>query len=143
MLRLLLTLAVLSSCLVAAQCADAVPQKELNGVWTLSSGLVAGKNMPKEVLSSMKLELTDGKYVMTNAEGADKGDFSVDAKADPKTMDIEGKEGPNKGKKFPCIYKLIGDELTICYDLSGKARPTEFESKEKTMQFLAVYQRQK
>jgi uncharacterized protein (TIGR03067 family) len=135
--------AVLAIVPATVRCADAAPLKELNGVWAPDSAVMGGVNMSKDELKAIKLALTDGKYVMTNAIGDDKGEFKVDASTDPKSMDIEGKEGPNKGRKFPCIYKLSGDELTICYDLSGKARPAEFQSKEKTLIFLAVYHRQK
>ncbi len=58
-------------------------------------------------------------------------------------MDVHGTEGPNKGKTYPAIVQLSGDRMKICYDLSGKARPTRFESKPKTLLFLAGYKRVK
>jgi uncharacterized protein (TIGR03067 family) len=142
MTRLIQTFAALLLTSLAAQSADA-NLKELNGVWLPDHATLGGKEMPKEVLKTIKLELADGKYTTTTADGQDKGDFKVDAAANPKSMDIEGTDGPNKGKKFPCIYKLNGDELTICYDLSGKSRPAEFKSEAKTLQYLVVYRRQK
>ena len=36
-------------------------------------------------------------------------------------MDITGTNGPNKGKTFLVIYELKGDELRVCYDLSGES----------------------
>jgi hypothetical protein len=33
--------------------------------------------------------------------------------------------------------------MKVCYDLSGQQRPTRFESKEKTLLFLAEYRRVK
>jgi uncharacterized protein (TIGR03067 family) len=63
--------------------------------------------------------------------------------ASPKAMEVTGTAGPNKGKTFPAIYELIGDTLTVCYDLSGKARPSEFKSKAGTHLFLATYKRVK
>jgi hypothetical protein len=35
-----------------------------------------------------------------------------------------------------------GDTLRVCYDLSGKSRPTEFKTKEGTRLFLVTYKRQ-
>ena len=58
-------------------------------------------------------------------------------------MDIKGTEGPNKGKTFLAIYELKDDKLTICYDLSGEARPTEFKTKPDTKLFLVTYERKK
>jgi hypothetical protein len=42
-----------------------------------------------------------------------------------------------------CPVPLDGDRLKVCYDLSGQARPTRFEAKEKTPLFLAEYERVK
>ncbi len=51
--------------------------------------------------------------------------------------------GPNKGKTFLAIYKLDGDKLVICYDLTGKARPKEFKTEPKSMLFLVTYRKLK
>ena len=54
-----------------------------------------------------------------------------------------GVKGPNKGKTFPAIYELAGDTLRVCYDLSGKKRPTEFKTKADTKLYLVTYKRKK
>jgi hypothetical protein len=36
-----------------------------------------------------------------------------------------------------------GDTLKICYDLSGKGRPTEFKTTEGAQLFLVTYKREK
>lgn len=41
------------------------------------------------------------------------------------------------------IYELDDDMLKICYDLSGKSRPTEFKTSEGTQLFLVTYKREK
>jgi uncharacterized protein (TIGR03067 family) len=58
-------------------------------------------------------------------------------------MDITGTEGPNKGKTILAIYEITDDTLRICYDLSGKARPTEFKTTKGTKLFLVTYNREK
>jgi uncharacterized protein (TIGR03067 family) len=58
-------------------------------------------------------------------------------------MDIQGTEGPNKGRKIPAIYEVSDGTLRICYDLSGKARPKEFKSEPNTQLFLVEYKREK
>ena len=40
------------------------------------------------------------------------------------------------------IYELEKGTLKICFDMTGKAHPTKFESKPDTESFLATYQRQ-
>ena len=100
---------------------------------------LAGKMLP---LKDVTLTLEDGKYTL-KAESIDKGTYTIDAAKKPKEMDIKGTDGPNKGKSFPAIYELSGDTLRICYDLSGKARPTEFKTTAGTKLFLATYKRKK
>jgi uncharacterized protein (TIGR03067 family) len=115
----------------------------LDGTWQLTAGEVGGMKFPDEVAKSIKLMVKDGQYTVTTATVPDKGTCKLDAKANPKTIDITGTEGPNKGKTFLAIYELNGDTLRVCYDLSGEKRPTEFATKPGTKLFLATYQRQK
>jgi uncharacterized protein (TIGR03067 family) len=91
----------------------------------------------------MTLVLTQGAYVLKTKAPEDKGTTTVDATKSPKQLDIKGTDGPNKDKTLLCIYTLDGDTLTVCYDLSGKARPTEFKSTTGTQLFLATYKRVK
>ena len=93
--------------------------------------------------------IKDDQYTVTVGEqGDDKGTIKLDDSATPKTLDITGTEGPNKGKTFLCIYELkhdttSGDTWRICYDLSGKARPTEFKTAPNTKLYLVAYAREK
>jgi uncharacterized protein (TIGR03067 family) len=115
----------------------------LNGTWVPSSAELGGQPLPDDVRKSVKLELKDGKYTLTLGQRVDQGTVKADASAKPKTMDITGVEGPNKGKKFLAIYELEGDTLRICYDLAGKNRPTDFKAPPNTQRFLVTYKREK
>ena len=115
----------------------------LDGTWLPASGEFAGDKFPEETLKSIKLVLKDGKYTATVGKESDVGTITIDATKKPKTMDIVGTEGPNKGKMFPCIYEVTDDTLKVCYDLEGKERPKEFKTKEGTKQFFLTYKRQK
>jgi uncharacterized protein (TIGR03067 family) len=117
--------------------------KKVQGTWKPVTAELAGKPFPDEVLKTMKLVVTDGKYTVTVGEQTDEGTVKLDPAKDPKAMDIEGTKGPNKGKMFPAIYELKDDTLRICYDLSGKARPKEFKTKADTQLFLVEYRREK
>ena len=103
---------------------------------------MSGKKLPKKVVANLKLTLKEGEYEVV-AESPDKGTVTYNKAADPKEMDIKGVEGPNKGKTILAIYELKDDKLTICYDLSGKSRPTEFKTQAKTKLFLVTYERKK
>ncbi len=55
----------------------------------------------------------------------------IDAKAKPVKIDFEVKEGDQAGATAYGIYKLEGEDLTICIAVPGiTTRPTEFTAKE-------------
>lgn len=115
----------------------------MDGSWTLTSGEVGGTKFPDEVLKSLTLVLKGEKSTLKTPNGDDIGRVKLDPTKKPKELDVTGVEGPNKGKTFLAIYELDGDTLTVCYDLDGKTRPTEFKSASGTKLFLAVYKRKK
>ena len=117
--------------------------KDIQGTWLPVKAELSGKPMPDEFLKKIiSLKLDGGKYLVT-AESLDKGTYTMDAAAKPRTIDITGTEGPNVGKKIPAIYELNGDTLRICYNLGGGTHPTEFKSPAGTRIFLVTYQRAK
>jgi uncharacterized protein (TIGR03067 family) len=126
-----------------ARCDDAKKaEPKIDGTWLATKAESGGKKLPKNVVASLKLTLKDGEYEVV-AESPDRGTVTYDTSAEPKTMDIKGVEGPNKGKTILAIYELKDDTLTICYDLSGSSRPTEFKTKPRTKLFLVTYERNK
>lgn len=122
---------------------DDAKNDSLEGTWLPSSAELAGKMFPDEVRKTIKLEIKDDKYTATVGEQREEGTFKVMPSATPKAMDITPTTGPNKGKKILTIYEHKGDTLRVCYDLSGKNRPTEFKTSEGTLLFLVEYKRQK
>jgi len=115
----------------------------IQGSWLASAAEIGGKPFPDEVRKSIKLTLKDGKYTVTLGNSRDQGTIKLDPSAKPKALDITGTDGPNKGRTILAIYALNGDTLTICYDLSGKSRPTEFKTTEGSQLLLVTYQREK
>jgi uncharacterized protein (TIGR03067 family) len=115
----------------------------LEGTWLPSTAELAGQKFPDEITKTIKLTIKGAKYTVTVGKMIDKGTCKLDMSATPKTIDIVGTEGPNKGKTILAIYELTGDTLKVCYDLGGKARPTAFESKPDTQLFLVTYKREK
>jgi uncharacterized protein (TIGR03067 family) len=117
--------------------------KPLDGTWRPQSAELAGKPYPDQILKAIKLVLNKDKYLVEIGDQTDEGTCSVDSTQSPNTLDIKGTKGPNEGKTFLCIYELKGDTLRVCYDLSGKARPTEFATKAGTKLYLVTYKREK
>jgi uncharacterized protein (TIGR03067 family) len=118
-------------------------RKLLQGAWLPTAAELSEKPFDEATLKAMKLVIEGDKYTVTVGKAIDKGAVKIDPAAKPKTMDIIGDDGPNKGKTFLAIYELNGDTLRICYDLTGKARPGEFKTKKGEQLFLATYKRAK
>jgi uncharacterized protein (TIGR03067 family) len=117
--------------------------KSMDGAWLASTAELGGEKFPDEIRKTMKLVMDEGKYTVTVGKNPDRGTVKVDSSKKPKEMDITGTEGPNKGKTILAIYEMTDDTLTICYDLSGKARPSEFKTAKDTKLFLVTYKREK
>ena len=115
----------------------------MDGTWKPVAAELAGQPWPKQILDSMKLIRKDDKYTVWVGEQSDEGTVEHDPGKSPKTMDIKGTKGPNKGKTFLAIYEMKGDEMRVCYDLSGQSRPTEFATRPDTQLFLVTYRRAK
>jgi uncharacterized protein (TIGR03067 family) len=115
----------------------------MDGTWLPATAELGGEKFPDEVRKTTKLVVKGDKYTVTVGKAVDKGTVKLNPSAKPKAMDITGTEGPNKGKTILAIYERNGDTLRVCYDLSGKNRPTEFKTEEGTLLFLVTYKREK
>lgn len=126
-----------------AQAGDTNDGDALQGTWLPATAELAGTMFPDEVRKTMKLVIQDGKYTVTVGDVVDQGTTKVNPAAKPNELDITGTNGPNAGKTILAIYELDGDTLRVCYDLSGKGRPTELKTAEGTQLFLVTYEREK
>jgi uncharacterized protein (TIGR03067 family) len=142
LLKLFLAPVLVLSFSSAAWSADARDGDAIQGTWLPSAAELAGEKFPDEVRKSIKLVVKDGKYTVTVGKEVDQGTVKLNPSAKPKALDITGTDGPNKGKTILTIYELDGDTLRVCYDLSGKSRPTEFNTKADTQLFLVTYKRE-
>jgi uncharacterized protein (TIGR03067 family) len=125
-------------------CADPKPAKDaLNGDWALATGLKSGEKMSVEVRKSSYLLLKNGKYTAKVGDQLDEGTYTVDESKTPATLTLVGTSGPNKGKTMLAIFELDKKKLKVCYDMTGKAFPSDFESNPDTHLFLAIYEREK
>jgi uncharacterized protein (TIGR03067 family) len=122
---------------------DDAKDDSLQGTWLPSSAELGGRVFPDEVRKNIKLVVQGDKYTVTVGKEIDQGTVKLRPSATPKAMDITGTEGPNQGRTILAIYERKGDTLRVCYDLSGKKRPTAFKTEAGTQLFLVEYQRQK
>ncbi len=110
----------------------------LNGTWVPVQQEMGGRALPASFYQSQQMIISDSNYTVT-AESVDRGVVSVH----DNKIDIYGRDGVNKGKHFTAIYKYEHEQLTICYDLSGKDYPQAFDTKGKPLYFLSVFMKVK
>jgi uncharacterized protein (TIGR03067 family) len=143
MIRIVSASLMIACALVAISHAGQAPGgQNLQGNWLLTKAELAGEPLPDKNVT-IKLMIKGNDYTVMVDEKVDKGTVKIDESAKPKTLDITGSDGPNKGKTILAIYELDGDMLKVCYNLDGKNRPTEFKTAAKTQLFLATYKRDK
>lgn len=138
--RVFLILVAMAIAMTASAGSEGDDAKKIQGTWTIASAEMGGRPFPADLAKSITLKMDAGKYEV-KAENVDKGTYTIDPTAKPKTLDISGTDGPSAGKHLPCIYELNGDVLKICYQLGEGPRPTEFKSPAGTEIFLVTYQR--
>jgi uncharacterized protein (TIGR03067 family) len=68
--------------------------------------------------------------------------FTIDPTKKPKTIDMTGTMGGDKGKKYLGIYELKGDELKLCIG-DTKSRPKTFGAKKGYERQLEVWKKLK
>jgi uncharacterized protein (TIGR03067 family) len=121
--------------LFAACAGPSLPGPGLDGTWQPVSAILGGTELPIASFKGALLVLKDGAYQFGN----DSGTFSLLPATEPAAMDIEGRQGPNAGRRIFAIYALQAETLAICYELGAGARPKEFGSPSGSHLFLVRY----
>ena len=113
-----------------------------HGVWQLSSGEVDGKVLSETQLKGGKLVLKDDKYTVTLPNiGTVTGTQKLGATQELRTIDITDESGSHQGKTCLGIYDLNGDEFRAVFASPGGARPSKFETKPESGQWMHVWKR--
>jgi len=117
---------------------------QLQGEWSMVSGVADGRPMPEEMLKQMK-RICKGDETTTLMGGQlyFKAKITIDPSKSPKTIDYEMTEGFTKGKKQLGIYEVDGDSFKSCFGKPGAERPTDFASKPGDGRTLSVWKREK
>ncbi len=113
----------------------------IQGTWIPTQAELAGTPWSEDVLKSMKLLIGEHQYKVFMGNQVDHGTLTIDKTARPKTMELIGDKGPNKDKTILAIFEVVGDNLTICYDLDGVSYPADFATQPGTRLFLVNYAR--
>jgi uncharacterized protein (TIGR03067 family) len=115
----------------------------LEGTWVPVAADVAGKPLVVGELRVKYLVFDSGGYSIIDRSNrvVDSGNYLVNDAASPATMDIVGRDGPNAGRTMLAIYQIDGDNLTVCYDLDSRDRPTDMLPKHDQLLLSITYAR--
>ncbi|MGY9105193.1 MAG: TIGR03067 domain-containing protein [Alphaproteobacteria bacterium] len=104
----------------------------LQGLWVQVSLEVDGISNPPDDLSPPGAITTfsGNRYVVRTIAGQVliEGTFTLDASANPKTINWKDSIGPDVGRELPAIYNLGGDYFTFVAADEGAPRPKDFKT---------------
>lgn len=117
----------------------------LEGAWTCVKIEIDGEDVKPALSGSMKQVFEkDTLKFYRDDEYSGEVTFQIDPTKTPKAMDwTYSRPERLKGKTRRGIYRLEGDTLTICFNISAdrEERPSKFETAPGSGHFLHVYQR--
>lgn len=125
---------------------------DIMGGWIDDTLILGGKKIPATIgggVSSRHFN-KDGKY-STQVDGMEVGvsrGFKIDSTTTPWTIDLIDESPPPGGRKkdssvWRGIFKIEGDQLTLCMGPPTGERPTKFESPNKSGMMLWTLKRAK
>lgn len=127
---------------VSLQADEKAELAKLKGLYKAVSLKSGGKDAPPAVQKA-KLEVKGDQFIIISEFMGTERKSAMTAKLDdsksPRQVDL----GRNGKTRYQGIYKLDGKKLTICYDRSGKTRPTKFESPADSQIMLLVFEKTK
>ena len=114
--------------------------KKIIGTWQAVSLEREGQKAPEEQAKGIAVTFAaDGKVTVKTPDKEISGTYKLDAGKKVKDITLEA----DGEKTLYGIYKLDGDDLTICaVDTSADERPTEFATKEGSKARLVVLKRE-
>jgi uncharacterized protein (TIGR03067 family) len=107
---------------------DKPPAPNLYGEWEFVSTEEEGKVFPAEDPPTRFRFNRDGTYQVFRGgkEVAGRRGFQFDPKADPPTLDYNTAHAGKLSPTLLCVYRLNGDELTVCRAGPDQPRPAQF-----------------
>jgi uncharacterized protein (TIGR03067 family) len=131
-LSLLLAAALLSLAFAPAPLPPRPEKKALPaslcGKWAYEIQNVGGLLIPVELRDRIWIEIEPGSFSRCSEGHRSQSRLILEPELAPKGFTLEFTH-PLTGRttRMLGIYRLAGDRLTLCYDNTGKSRPTRFE----------------
>jgi len=138
---------ILAISLGAPALKDPKQATDLLGLWEHEKSFSHGKDDTQKRDTPIRWEFReDNTYVVYEGDMETVGPraFWFDPKAAPATLDttVINLSGGKPTYSF-AIYKIVGDKLTICKTMPGKARPTEFDTSPGSPNYMMIFRRVK
>jgi uncharacterized protein (TIGR03067 family) len=119
--------------------------EKLQGTWMQIALEENGEEIAPD--KEMRLIIADRTIIAARTSGpeprSDVVRIQLDPTQTPGEIDLIALEGPRKDKPQQGIYRLDGNILQLCLDLSGRGRPSEFDTKPRSAHRLIVLRRPK
>jgi uncharacterized protein (TIGR03067 family) len=120
--------------------------KNLVGTWKVTSRESNGEKTPADSLKGMFVKVANDGTATVTKEGKELRKvkwINMDPTLKTKTLDVEVVEVDDKGKTLLAIYRIDGEQFTLCIASAGKDRPTTFSSEIASGNNLITYTRTK
>jgi uncharacterized protein (TIGR03067 family) len=120
--------------------------KSITGTWTVTSREADGEKSPADALKGVIVKVAADGIATVTKDGTVIRKVkwvNMDPTQKMKTVDVEVVEGDDKGKTLLAIYRVKGDQFTVCVAKSGKDRPTAFSTEADSGRSLMTYTRSK
>jgi uncharacterized protein (TIGR03067 family) len=118
--------------------------KPIQGGWKMVLGFINGEELPADQVKTGELTIEDDQYQAKLGAAVSTSRIKVDSSKAPKEIDLTYTDGAQKGKTVKGIFKVSGDDLTICRGLTEmEARPTEFAAPVNSGLLLVTWKRSK
>lgn len=123
--------------------ASADDLQKLQGTWEIARSEANGTEIASEDSVGITVKIKDGAYEVVKNDSTDRGRFTINPAAEPRTMDVNVETGPVAGRNLKAIYELKDDTLRICYTVEGAERPKAFTTEQDSGHLLITYKRKK
>ena len=117
--------------------------QKLQGTWVMVRGETDGQALPPETVKSARLVIEGNRHTVTVGNDKMVGTHHLDSTTKPKSIDTRDTEGPFKGMTLHGIYRLRGDEFTVCFAGPDKRRPKKFTTEASEAVLLHTWKKEK
>lgn len=118
-------------------------RQKIAGTWRVVTLVVNGNQASADDVKKITvINDADGTWTLLNdGKFISKGPSKIDPTIKLKTIDFRPSEGEGKGQEHLGIYELGEKTRKLCFAPPGKARPTEFSSKQGSEHVLVTLER--